>query len=137
MSEKMYELRDILCEELDKIADKGELSTGELDTAHKLTDTIKNIDKIMMLEEDGGYSRDGEWEAMGNYNRGNSYRGRSRDSMGRYSRTGDMYSRRGRYSRTGEKEAIERQLDELMNGSDVSMAQKQAYKKALDIIKEV
>ena len=39
--------------------------------------------------EDGGYSRSGEWEAdmRGTYGRGSSYRGRHRDSMGRYSRT--------------------------------------------------
>lgn len=54
-----------------------------LDTVHKLTDTIKNIDKIMMLE-DGDYSRTGEWEAdmrgsygrTENYSRGNSYANR-------------------------------------------------------------
>ena len=81
-------LKDMLCEELEEITRKGELSAGDLDTAHKLTDTIKNIDKIQMLE-DGDYSRTGEWEAdmRGTYGRGSSYRGRRRDSMGRYSRT--------------------------------------------------
>ena len=58
----------------------------------KLTHTMKNLDKIMMGE---GYSNAGDWYAMGNYGRdgyradyrdGVSYRGRKRDSMGRYSR---------------------------------------------------
>ena len=140
MGKKMYELRDILCEELDKIADRGELSAGELETAQKLTDTIKNIDKISMMEEDGGYSGDGEWEAMGNYGRGSSYR--NRDSMGRYSRNNrGNYSMRGRYSRNGysmagEIDSIAMQIEELMNSGNITAAQKTAYKKALDMMKD-
>lgn len=86
------ELRDNLCRELDEIAGKGDLSAGDLETVDKLTHTLKNLDKIMM---GGEYSNAGDWYAMGNYGRdgyrddyrgGNSYRGRKRDSMGRYSR---------------------------------------------------
>lgn len=134
MSKKLYELRDILCEELDKIAPKGELSAGELETAHKLTATIKNIDKIMMFEEDG-YSRDGEWTAMGNYNRGNSYRGR--DSMGRYSRTYDGgNSYRGRYSRADEMEHIETKMREMLNGGNLTTAQRDAVSRAMEMLRE-
>ena len=32
----MYDLRDMLCKELDEIAHKGELGAGDLDIAHKL-----------------------------------------------------------------------------------------------------
>ncbi len=87
------ELRDTLCRELDEIAEKGELSAGDLETVDKLTHTMKNLDKIMMGE---GYSSAGDWYAMGNYGHdgyrpdyrdSSSYRGRRRDSMGRYSRT--------------------------------------------------
>ena len=61
MSKKaMYELRNMLCEELDELARKGDLGAGDLEIAHKLTDTIKNIDKIEMMEDDG-YSRDGDY----------------------------------------------------------------------------
>ena len=76
----MYDLKDMLCAELDEIGKKGEMSAGDLETVHKLTDTIKNIDKIVMLEDDGysrdeDYSRDGDWSAnmRGNYGRGSSY----------------------------------------------------------------
>lgn len=81
-------LREMLCKELDEIADKREMSAGDLDAIQKLTSSIKNIYKIEMLE-DGVYSHAGEWEAdmRGTYGRGSSYRGRHRDSMGRYSRT--------------------------------------------------
>lgn len=102
----LEKLRDMLCEELDKLTEKGELSAGSLETAHKLTDTIKNIDKIIIMDEDGEYSQAGDWEAIGrghfgDYERGNSYanrgehyvrghysRARGRDSVGRYSREG-------------------------------------------------
>lgn len=89
----LEDLRETLCRELNEIAEKGELSAGDLETVDKLTHTLKNLDKIMMGE---GYSNAGDWYAMGNYGRdgyrvdyrdGTSYRGRKRDSMGRYSRT--------------------------------------------------
>lgn len=94
--EKLYELKDKLCEELEEIARKPDMGPGDLEIIHKLTDTIKNIGKIEMLEEEGGYSQDDGYDANGGYGRGVSYaRGRGgrrggrntrRDSMGRYSR---------------------------------------------------
>ena len=111
--EYMYELKDKLCKELDEIARKGELGAGDLEIVHKLTDTIKNLDKIEMLE-DGGYSQSGDWEIEGRaYNRGNSYARRKRDSMGRYSRDGRMM--RGGYSRHDAKEAMMEQMEMLMD----------------------
>ena len=93
----MYDLRNLremLCKELDEIADKREMSAGDLDAIQKLTSSIKNTYKIEMFEDgdysrDDGYSRGGNWAAdlRGTYGRGSSYRGRRRDSMGRYSRT--------------------------------------------------
>ena len=92
MSKKaMYDLRNMLCDELDALARKGELGAGDLEIAHKITDTIKNIDKIEMLEDDGysrdedysrRYSRDGDWQSgmrgaydrdMSNARRGTHY----------------------------------------------------------------
>ena len=111
--EYMYELKDKLCKELDEIARKPEMGAGDLEIIHKLTDTIKNLDKIEMLE-DGGYSQAGDWEAdmRGTYGRGSSYRGRKRDSMGRYSSDGRMM--RGGYSRHDAKEAMMDQMEDLM-----------------------
>ena len=111
--EYMYELKDKLCKELDEIARKPEMGAGDLEIIHKLTDTIKNLDKIEMLEDDGGYSQAGDWEIEGRaYNRGNSYSRRKRDSMGRYSRDGRMM--RGGYSRHDAKEAMMDQMEDLM-----------------------
>ena len=115
----MHKIKEKLMDELYEVEDKmkkasgGKVSAGDLEYIHKLTDTIKNIDKIEMLEEGGGYSEESNWMADGrmygtSYDDGMSYargRGRNakRDSMGRYSREGgsyddDMSFERGRSS---------------------------------------
>ncbi len=88
MAKYMKELEDMLCEELDEIAKKGELSAGGLDAIQKLTHSLKSIKTIEAMD-DAGYSHavypgghDGDY--------GYSRRGQRRDSMGRYSRS---YSR--------------------------------------------
>ena len=115
--EYMYELKEKLCDELEEIAKKGELGAGDLEIVHKLTDTIKNIDKIEIMKEDGGYSQAGDWEMRGTYDRGSSYR-RKRDSMGRYSRDGRTMRggyRDGRmYSRADAKDDMMDQMEALM-----------------------
>ena len=58
----MHKIKEMLMKELYEYEEKakkingGKLSAGDLETIHKLTDTVKNIDKIEMLEEDDGYS---------------------------------------------------------------------------------
>lgn len=120
--EYMHELKEKLCDELEEIANKGELGAGDLEIVHKLTDTIKNLDKIEMLE-DGGYSQAGDWEIEGRaYNHGSSYARRKRDSMGRYSRDGRTMRggyRDGRmYSRAEAKENIMDQIQDMMGDAD-------------------
>ena len=105
----MQSIREKLCRELDEVARKPDLGAGDLDIIHKITDTVKNIDKIEMLE-DGDYSRAGEWEAdmRGTYGRGSSYARRGTHYVrGHYSRDGegDRYSER--YSCDGMREHIE------------------------------
>ncbi len=112
----MHELKEKLCNELDEIARKPEMGAGDLEIIHKLTDTIKNIDKIEIMQEDGGYSQAGDWEVEGRYNRGNSYRGCKRDSMGRYSRDGRMHDRI-MYSRADAKDHMMDELEEAMNAA--------------------
>lgn len=102
---KMEELKYKLCKELDEYAEKQKMSAGDLEIVHKLSDTIKNLAKIEMLEEEG--------DGGSSYGGGSSYargggrgRGRNakRDSMGRYSREGGGYSQEG-YSEEGYSEA--------------------------------
>lgn len=116
----MYDLRDMLCKELDEIAHKGELGAGDLDIAHKLVSTIKNIDKIDLMEDEG-YSRDGDYSQR-RYSRDGNYSQRkySRDSYGggsSYARRGTHYVR-GHYSRDGAKDDMKRQLQEMLDNAD-------------------
>ena len=107
----MHQIKEMLMNELYEYEDKakkmpnGKLSTQELEKIHKLTDTVKNIDKIEMLEDGEGYSEDGAY--MGESRMyGTSYargRGRSarRDRMGRYSSDDGMSYKGGSYARDG------------------------------------
>ena len=137
--EYMHELKEKLCDELEEIANKGELGAGDLEIVHKLTDTIKNLDKIEMLE-DGGYSQAGDWEIEGRaYNRGNSYARRKRDSMGRYSRDGRMMRggyRDGRmYSRAEAKDEIMEKIEDMMEDADPK--EKEILRRAMDQLEKV
>lgn len=96
---KMEELKDMLCEELDRITKKGELSAGSLDAIDKLTHSIKSIDTIIAME-DAGYS--------------NASRGRySRDDYAYENRNSYASRRIGGYSRDNAKEDLMEQLHEL------------------------
>ena len=132
----LHKLKDMLCEELEKIAMKGELTAGSLETVHKLTDTIKNIDKIEMLEDDeDGYSE--RRDSLGRYaradgmmydtpydERGSSYRSRrgTHYVRGHYSREdgmgGGMRETRGRYSREDGKDRMMHELGMMMEDAD-------------------
>jgi len=124
--EKLHELKEKLWAELEELAEKRDMGAGDLEVVHKITDTIKNIDKICMLEEEGGYS-----EAVDgmDYGRGSSYANRGkhyvrghysrdggRDGMGGYSSRQDN---RGRYSRDdGRSEMMEHLEMALDSASD-------------------
>ena len=138
--EYMHELKEKLCKELDEIVRKGELGAGDLEIVHKLTDTIKNLDKIEMLEDGGGYSQAGDWEIEGRaYNRGSSYARRKRDSMGRYSRDGRMMRgdyRDGRmYSRAEAKDEIMEKIEGMMDDADPK--EKEILRRAMDQLEKI
>ncbi len=126
-------LRDMLCDELEQFSKKGELYSGDLDTLHVVTDTIKNLYKIEMYES-GGYSRsDGGYSRNeGNYSRGDN--GHSRDD-GRYSYRGNSgrHYVRGHYSRDGGG-MLER-LEEMMNdaGND---QEREEIKRCIDRMRD-
>ena len=155
----MHDLKDLLCAELEDYAEKGKksgkMSMGDLDSIHKLTDTVKNIMKIDILKEETGYSEDGAYMGEGRiygtsydgYDRGTSYaRGRGRyakrDSMGRYSSRGMPYdddmsyargSRRG-YSRDDGKAYMMEQLEDMMEYAE-KPAEKEALRRCMDALK--
>lgn len=113
--EKLYELKDKLCEELEEIARKPDMGPGDLEIIHKLTDTIKNIGKIEMLEEEGGYSQDDGYDAGGGYGRGVSYaRGRGGRRSGRNTRRDSM----GRYSRNDGRSEMMEHIEAALDAAD-------------------
>src|SRR5574344_344410 len=139
----MEDLKDLLCAELEDYAEKGKksgkMSMGDLESIHKLTDTVKNILKIDMLEDESGYSEDGAYMGEGRIygtsyddgmRRGNGYsyaRGRGRyakrDSMGRYSRDDgyvrrDIRGMRDGYSRDDGKAYMMEQLEDMMEDAE-------------------
>lgn len=129
----LYELKEKFEMELEELARKGELGAGDLELAHKLTDTIKNIDKICALEEDGGYSEAGDWEGRGSYNRGSSYANRGKHYVrGHYSRDG--YSNRG-YSRGDSREHMMEQLENMMQSAG-SEREKEAIQRCMDQLEQ-
>lgn len=113
----MHKIKEKLMDELYQIEDRmkknsgGTLSTQDIEKIQKLTDSVKNIDKIEMLEEGVGYSEEnyymGEGRLYGtSYDDGMSYargRGRNakRDSRGRYSSDGMYYDDDMSYARGG------------------------------------
>lgn len=109
---KLYELKEMLCSELEKYGSK-ELSAGSLEVIDKMAHAIKNIDKILESYDDGEYSN-----ARGgrSYARGGNQGGRSNAMMGgSYAQRRDSrgrYSREAGYSMAGDEMAME--LRELM-----------------------
>ena len=95
---ELYELKEMLCDELKEYGKKGELkNAGTLDVVDKLAHTVKNLDKIIESYEEGEsgmypYAYDDGMNGRSmRYSRNRSYRGsyaQRRDSMGRYSRDG-------------------------------------------------
>ena len=152
----MHDLKDLLCAELEDFAEKGKksgkMSMGDLETVHKLTDTVKNILKIDMLEEESGYSEDGHYMGEGriygtsyddgmhreggySYARGRRYA--RRDSMGRYSRDDGMMYRggmRGGYSRDDAKSYMIEQIEEMMETAE-KPTEKEALRRCMDALK--
>lgn len=144
----MHKLKKLFLEELKRYENEDEVTPEMLETVHLLTDTVKNIckiDKLMLEDEEGGYSerrgysRDGEWEARGGYGRnsyddgGSSYR-RRRDRMGRYSRGEGGYSEEGGYSRGEGKEGMVEYLEEMMMDAK-SPKEKEAIRKCINEIR--
>lgn len=125
--ENLYKIKEALWKELEKseTARSGELKGGELEAIHKLTDTIKNIDMICMLEEESGYIEavDGDDYGHGSsyanrgkhYVRGNYSCDGGRDGMGGYSSRRDN---RGRYSRDDGRSEMMRHIEAALDSAN-------------------
>lgn len=97
----IYDLKEMLCKQLEDYGKKGELSAAVLERVDMLAHAVKNLDKIIETMEESDYSgnmdgrsyggrpyRDGSYDGGRSMARGRNAR---RDSMGRYA--SDGYSR--------------------------------------------
>lgn len=123
--EYMHNIKMRLCEELEQYGD-GNLSRGDLETVHMITDTIKNIDKIEGMKR-GGYSRDGGYSSDGYAN--NSYDGGYSNRhyvRGHYSRDG--------YSRDDKKDRMLSDIDSMLHEGNMSTQDREVLQKARQVL---
>ncbi len=131
--EYIDKIKKTLCKELEVYGEKTKLTGADLDMIWKLSDTVKNFAKIVMLEEEGnsasrGYSRDGSSYGGSSYDDDMMYserRGRGRyarrDSMGRYSSDNGSsyeYSEEDSYSRHDVKDQMLNKLGMMMESAN-------------------
>lgn len=114
-------IKDMLCDELEEIAKKNELTSSNLDVIYKAVDVIKDLTTVEAMEQEG-YSNDGysgHYPYYHIYDDGNSYT-RKRDSMGRYSRDDG-------YSRDSMKDELRQMMDRAKSDKE-----REALRKAMD-----
>jgi hypothetical protein len=152
LKEKLYDF-----EEKVERNPKAEMSMQELQKVQLMSDIVKNIDKIDILEGEEGYSEDGHYMGEGRIY-GTSYargRGRNakRDRMGRYSsddgysqddmsyarggnRGGNMgRSYRGGMSYDGAKEHLMKKAEEMLEMAH-DPKERRAIEKLLDELED-
>ena len=110
----LMNLKEMLCEELERYGEAPELSKSSLEMIDKLAHACKNVCKIIEAKEEMQYSRDGG-SMRGSYDRGSYRGGYSMD--GYYYDDGNSYRRgRDRMGRFVSRDASEmaRKLREMM-----------------------
>lgn len=131
MLDKLNHVKDEMFDELMGLTDKKSRTPGDIEMIGEIVDIILDIHRIEDYCEDGDYSRTGEWEAdmrgsydrTENYNRGNSYANRGRHYV------------RGHYSRGDGRERMISDIENMMQ--DATGAERDAYKRALDILQNI
>ena len=154
----LYDIQDMLEDELKKISKKDDITAMDLENIYKMVDIVKDVSTIdaMKKSEQGGYSQDysrGSYDGSYRSYRGDSYdsydgrRGRDGDSDGRYSEDGSY--RRGRdamgrytsrdgsyrgsyegYSGHGKEDMIEN-LKEMMRNARTE-EERESYRKTIE-----
>lgn len=125
----LYDMCEMLDDELREVVKKGDMSPTELDRVYKAVDIIKDIKTIEAMEDYSydDYSRRNSYEGdnMG-YNMSrdmsNARRGRDGDGDGRYSEDGSYrrgrdamgrYTSRDGYSRHDDKEQMLQKINQM------------------------
>lgn len=94
--EVLYDLKELLTKELDKIVEKHDINPAELEMSYKAVDIIKDICTIDAMEN----AAEDEWDEEASY-RGGSYEGGGYSGRRGYSRAGGGRSNRGSYEGGG------------------------------------
>lgn len=118
MGKSIYDLREMLCEELENMTERGSLSGEKLKVIDMLTHSIKSIDTIIAMEN-SGYSN----ERANTYERGysNSYmRGNP-----------NMYRQGGGRSHDDAKTHLMRQLEDML-GEVHSEKEREAIQRCME-----
>lgn len=97
---ELYNLKEMLCEELSEYGKSRELSPSSLEMVDTLAHACKNVCKIIEAKEMSEYSSDGGSYRGGSYE-GGSMRGSYYGNSGRYSRDGYYYDDGGMSGRRG------------------------------------
>ena len=114
----MDRISDMLCEELEEIAEKGGISMGDLEIVYRATGAIKNISKLRMMEDGGGRSNGYGDSYRGNSYDDNSYRGR--------------HWVRGHYSYAESKREMMDRMREMMDSGELSQSERSSISRAMD-----
>lgn len=141
MDVRMIEkLKDKLCEELENVSRKNQMSATDLDSIHKLIVSIEKLMKIEQMEEGGEYShRGGNWDARGSYGNG-SYNNGSYGAYGSDSYNDDSYANRGmhyvrgHYSRAEGTSMVKDHIRKMMDENEISGNDRRTLERAMEIL---
>jgi hypothetical protein len=144
----LWDIQDMLEDELKKISKKEDLTTSDLDNIYKMVDIVKDVTTVdaMKKAEQEGYSRDysrgysedysnaygsyarrgRDGDGDGRYSEDSSYR-RGRDAMGRYTSRDDGYSGHS-------KEQMIEHLQEMMRNAR-NDEERESYRRAIEQMK--
>jgi hypothetical protein len=153
----LYDIQDMLEDELKKISKKEEITTSDLDNIYKMVDIVKDVTTVdaMKKAEQDGYSRDYARDYSRGYSEdyANAYgsyrtsydgrRGRDGDGDGRYSEDssyrrgrdsmGRYTSRDGGYSGHSKEDMIEQMKEAMRNAH--SEEERESYRRAIEQMK--
>lgn len=128
MDRALTNIMNMICDEIERFANKPDMTSGDLEAVNKLIMTKEKILRIEEIEGNLGYSNDGDWRAEGTYQRGHSYDG------SRYGKhyVGGHYSRSDRYSMDDGKGMIMDRMQAMMDDPNMSPADRASLKRAMD-----
>jgi len=105
----LYDIKDLIEEELKDISKKDELNETDLDNVFKMVDICKDIATIEAMKEHR-YSRDYDDYPMSYGGRSYARYGRDGDGDGRYSERGSSYRDGGYSGHDSTKEKLEQMM---------------------------